>query len=110
MGLFLPGAFGLLLGAVVGLLFATSSRRVVILLVAGIALAAASFGLAWLLSPASADEAGTSCSDCSQWLGRYWEGGLLLFLLGFDLVGWWIGVLAGAALRRRVRPARTRPA
>jgi hypothetical protein len=110
MGFFLPGAFGLVLGVVVALLLASSARRVVILLVVGVVLAAVYFGFVWLVSPASADEAGNSCSDCGQWLGRFWEGGLVLFLLSFDLVGWWAGVLAGAALRRRVRPARTRPA
>ena len=107
---FFPGVLGFVLGGAAAFLLATGSRRIAFLLAVGIVLAVALFGLAWLVSPASAEEAGNSCSDCSQWLGRFWEGGLVLFLLGFELVGWWVGVLAGAALRRRVRAARTRPA
>jgi hypothetical protein len=101
---------GLLIGALVALPLASSRGRVVLLLAAGIVLAAAYFGLVWLVSPASADEADSSCSDCGQWLGRWWEGQLVLFITAWNLLGWGLGVFAGAGLRRVLRPARARPA
>ena len=44
------------------------------------------------------------CSDCSVYLGRWWEPGLVLFIVGANLVAWIIGVLVGAAIRSLRQP------
>jgi hypothetical protein len=104
--LFFLVGFGFVLGLVAATLLASSRRRVVLLLALGVALAVAYFALAWLTAP---KEAGDSCSDCSQWLGRWWEGGLVIAIIVWNLVGWCVGVLAGAALQRLVRSTRPHP-
>jgi hypothetical protein len=104
--LFFLFGFSFVLGLVAATLLASSRRRVVLLLALGVALAVAYFALAWLTAPASSEEADYSCSDCSQWLGRWWEGLLMLFIIGWNLVGWCLGVLAGAGLHRLVRSTR----
>jgi hypothetical protein len=110
MAVLLLGGLGLALGLLAGLLFGPGGRRVAVLLAAGVVLALAYFAIGWAIAPASAEEAGDGCSDCGYWLGRYWEAGLVLSVGVLNLLGWAVGVVAGAAMRLRSAPARGRTA
>jgi hypothetical protein len=96
MFLLLLVGIGFALGSVPAFLFGRSVARAALLLLLGFVLVAALFGVAWLTAPTSPDEADYACSDCGMWLGRWWEGWLVLYLGGVALVGWCLGVVAGA--------------
>ena len=106
------GGLGFLAGLGIGLFAATTGRRALLLLAVGALLVASVFALAWLRAPHSAEDADYSCSDCAQWLGRWWEGWLVLFFGALNWSGWTIGVVlarglhAGNAARRELREQR----
>jgi hypothetical protein len=99
---FLLGPFGLALilvfaaPAVLAMNYAGTPQRAGLMVVLGVALAAALFFAAYLLSPR--EQGG--CSDCTELWGRWWEPGLLLYWLTLLLAAWIAGVLIGRALRR----------
>jgi hypothetical protein len=103
-------AFVVALG--IGLFVATTGKRALLLVAVGALLAASVFAYAWLRAPHSAQDADSSCSDCAQWLGRWWEGWLVLFFGTLNWIGWTIGVViarglhAGNAARRDLRAQR----
>jgi hypothetical protein len=77
-----------------------------------VALAGFLLALVWLVVGylASPTEPG-HCSDCREFLGRWWEPELALFVTGLAFAAWLAGVGLGAAIRRseaveipRVRP------
>ncbi|HEY8192687.1 MAG TPA: hypothetical protein VIF36_02070 [Gaiellaceae bacterium] len=108
MFLLLVAGIGFGLGFVPALLFARSLARAALFVLLGFVLVAALFGFAWLTAPTSPGEADFACSDCGMWLGRWWEGWLVLYLGGVALVGWCLGVVAGAlaGTRRTVQTTR----
>ena len=66
-----------------------------------VALAGFLLAVAWLVVGylAAPTEPG-HCSDCREFLGRWWEPELALFVEGLALAGWLAGVGLGAAIRR----------
>jgi hypothetical protein len=89
--LVVPFAVGLVLTVAVG-----STRRVAL---AGFLLAAAWLVVGYLAAPA---EPG-SCSDCREFLGRWWEPEFAVFVEGLAVAAWLAGVGLGAAIRRSER-------
>ena len=68
-------------------------------------------GLAWLVVGyfmATPSDQRPDCSDCYVYLGRWWEPGFAVFIIGLTFVAWMFGVLVGSAARaiklRRVGP------
>jgi hypothetical protein len=49
---------------------------------------------------ATPSEQPRDCSDCSAYLGRWWEPGFAVFVIGLMVAAWILGVLAGAGIRR----------
>lgn len=94
--LYLGGVAGAA-GFVVALGTGRTRRRIAVLITLGAVLA-----FSWLLvvyfSAAPADES-PHCSDCYVYLGRWWEPGFALFIIGANLAAWLAGVLLGAGLR-----------
>src|SRR5436309_8420822 len=80
----------------------TNRRRSAALVLLGLSLA-----LAWLLFAyfiaTPGDQPRPNCSDCGVYLGRWWEPGLVFFVIATNLVGWTVGVLAGSAVRATTR-------
>jgi hypothetical protein len=66
-----------------------------------VALAGFLLAVAWLVAGylASPTEPG-HCSDCREFLGRWWEPELAVFVEGLAFAGWLAGVGLGAAIRR----------
>jgi hypothetical protein len=66
-----------------------------------VALAGFLLAVAWLVVGylAAPTEPG-HCSDCREFLGRWWEPELALFFEGLALASWLAGVGVGAAIRR----------
>ena len=79
-----------------------TGRRVGLLVLLGIGLAAAWILLAYF--SANPSDQRPACSDCGVYLGRWWEPGFVLFIVGANLVAWIVGVLVGAGLRSLPRP------
>jgi len=60
-------------------------------------------GVAWLVvGYFSATPSGQprDCSDCSDYLGRWWEPGFAVFVIGLTSFAWVFGALVGASIRR----------
>lgn len=87
------GGAGLVLGFLAGR-FVARGRYVMALAV----LAAVGF-LLWQYLAAPTDAAPEGCSDCGEYLGRWWEPGLVLIVLFFNLLAWSVGASAGRAMR-----------
>jgi hypothetical protein len=77
-------------------------RRVGLLGLLGIGLAVAWILLAYV--SANPSDQRPDCSDCRVYLGRWWEPGFVLLIVGANLVAWIAGVLVGAGLRSLRRP------
>ena len=75
----------------------TTVRRVALLVALGFALGAG--WLAYAYFSASSEFATRNCSDCYLYLGRWWEPGFALFIIGFGLIGWILGVAVGLTAR-----------
>src|SRR2546426_3893320 len=60
-------------------------------------------GVAWMvvgyLSATPSDQP-RDCSDCSAYLGRWWEPGFAVFVIGLTFFAWALGALVGASIRR----------
>ena len=107
-GLLLFGGAGFLVGAALGAVFATSGNRLIAVLLGGVLAAVAVFAAGYLTAPTHPPAPG-SC-ECTYTLGRYWEAGFFVALLGLNVFGWWLGALVGAGIRRVAqRSDRTRP-
>ena len=94
----------LYLGGVAGLaafLFSLAAsrswRHVALLIGLGAALAVGWILLAYFSANPSDER--PDCSDCGVYLGRWWEPGFVLLIVGANFVAWVAGVLAGVGLR-----------
>ncbi len=81
--------------------FASSRRRVTRLLGIGIGVGVAWLVVGYFLSPTNPSAA--DCSDCGEFLGRYWEPALAVFVLALNVAGWCGGVFLGTAMRAIAR-------
>ncbi|MFL6048978.1 MAG: hypothetical protein ACJ738_04305 [Gaiellales bacterium] len=86
----------------VGLAIASTRRRYCVLVLLGVVLVVAWFGLALLT--ANTDPNHRNCSDCEYIWGRWWWPPLFVTVLGLNLVGWLAGATAGWLARRVRRP------
>jgi hypothetical protein len=84
---------------VVGLLLSALWPNRLGLLGVGVAIAVAYIVAAYLGSPTSAEEA--DCSDCGEYLGRWWEPWLVAMFTVFGFVMWLVGAMTGQVVRRR---------
>ena len=97
-----------LVGFALALALGRTWRRTGALVLLGLALALAWLVVGYLL--ATPGDQPRDCSDCSVYLGRWWEPGLAVFIIGLTLVAWTLGVFLGSATRATTgrRPAATR--
>jgi hypothetical protein len=99
--LFLIWALAGLVGLVLALVRGGSWRRAGVLASAGICL-----GLAWLILgylASTPSDKPRDCSDCVDYLGRWWEPGFALFVIGLAALAWVSGVLVGTGIRPALR-------
>ena len=93
--------FGGIAGAValvLALSLGTSRRRFAGLVLLGFSLSLVWFVLAYFMATPG-DEPRPNCSDCGVYLGRWWEPGFAIFVIGTNLVAWMVGLLTGFAIR-----------
>ncbi|HEV2590697.1 MAG TPA: hypothetical protein VGU02_02270 [Gaiellaceae bacterium] len=74
------------------------SRRWRLVIAAGLVPVAALFAWAYLGAPHQYDPA-EGCSDCGEYLGRWWEPDLVAFFAICGYTAWLAGVGAGRLLR-----------
>jgi uncharacterized membrane protein len=91
--LYFGGAALLVSGILVALVGRTGVR---LALVAGLGLVLAGAFFLWAFLEAATDTSPEDCSDCSEWLGRWWEPGFVLWIITVNLFAWSIGMMAGA--------------
>ena len=99
------GPLSALVAFAVAMVWATNLTRYGLVLVAGLVLGLAWFGLALLSAPSDPNHV-PNCSDCSYTWGRWWEPQLVVAVLALNLVAWVVGATVGALLRRLVGRAR----
>ncbi len=79
--------------------------RLFLVAVLGFVLAGLILLLAFLQAPTDTPPEG--CSDCTYWLGRYWEPGFVLWIITVNLFAWSIGIAVGGLAhpwtRRQIR-------
>jgi uncharacterized membrane protein len=78
--------------------FARSGSKLAAVVGIGVLLAIAWLVVGYVMSP-TADEP-RDCSDCGVYLGRWWEPGLALFVIGANLIAWTAGAVLGFGVRR----------
>ena len=100
----LAGGAAFVAALVVGFAFATTDRRLLLVLATGLALAIALFIAAAVSAPSERPE---RCSDCTEWLGGWWEPALVITLLIINLITWTIGATIASFLRRRASESAT---
>jgi hypothetical protein len=88
------GGAALLVSGVLVALVGRTALRLALVAVLGLALAGLFFLWAFLEAPTDTSPEG--CSDCSEWLGRWWEPGFVLWIITVNLFAWSIGMMAGA--------------
>jgi hypothetical protein len=88
--------------AAIGFFLVSTPRRYGILVGLGVAAAVGLLVVSYLSAPT---EPG-SCSDCEEFLGRWWEPGFTSFFLVLLLAAWAAGLVVGAALREYFAPRR----
>jgi len=97
-----------LVGFALALAFGRTWRRTGALVLLGLVLAVAWLVVGYFMATPSNHP--RDCSDCYVYLGRWWEPGFAVFIIGLTLVAWALGVLLGSATRATTRrlPAATR--
>lgn len=94
----LTGGAAFVVAFVVGFVFATTNGRLGVVLALGVGLAIALFVLAAVSAPAERPE---RCSDCTEWLGGWWEPALVVTLLVINLIAWTLAATIASYVRRR---------
>jgi hypothetical protein len=87
-----------LVGCALAVIRGVTWRRTGALVLIGLGL-----GLAFLISGylnATPSDQPRDCSDCSDYLGRWWEPGFAIFVIALTFAAWVLGVLVGASIRR----------
>ena len=73
-----------------------SPRRLALIAALSLALAGLVFLAALLDAPSG--EPPEACSDCTLWLGRFWEPVFVIWIIIANLFAWSIGMAAGALM------------
>jgi hypothetical protein len=68
-------------------------------MVAGLVLALALVFVVYLRSPLDYAHDRSGCSDCGEYLGRWWEPALVVFIAAVGYLCWIIGVTIGVMIR-----------
>lgn len=87
------GVTALFLGVALG----GTWRRSALLLLLGFGLGLALLAAAYFTATPSDQR--QDCSDCSVYLGRWWEPGFVVFVIGLALIAWVVGLLVGSGIR-----------
>ncbi len=87
------GVTALLLGVALG----GTWRRTAALLLLGFGLGLVLLVVAYFTATPSDQR--QDCSDCYVYLGRWWEPGFAIFVVGLALIPWVVGVLVGSGIR-----------
>jgi hypothetical protein len=93
------GVTALLLGVALG----GTWRRTAGLLLLGFGLGLALLVVAYFTATPSDQR--QDCSDCYVYLGRWWEPGFAVFVIGLALIPWVLGVFVGSGIRASRRRA-----
>ncbi len=94
-----------LFGAVLGALFGRSGWRLLALVVLGVLLGFCLLLWAYLVAPPNYSQS-NGCSDCEEYLGRWWEPNFVLVLAVLGNAAYLVGVGIGAAVGAILRAAR----
>jgi hypothetical protein len=92
------GGLAAVVGLALGLLVATTPRRLGVVLLIGLAIAAIWFAFAFFGAETDPNHR-PDCSDCSYTWGRWWEPPLVIALLVINLAAWVLGAVVGWAVR-----------
>jgi hypothetical protein len=92
------GTYGIALGVIASVIFASSLQRMLIVCASGTALVCLSLAVSFSTAPT---EPTSRCHDCGEHFGRWIDAGLYV-VTGINVVGWWVGVACGWLLRRMV--------
>ena len=93
------GGAAFLIAATLGLVFAPRPWLVMTLVAGGPVLAATWFVIGYVSAPTSKPR-GDSCADCAITFGRWWEFGFFVLILVMNVIAWWVGALVGVGVRR----------
>lgn len=96
-----------LAGMLLALVARFSWRRAYIPLVLGVVLAVVFVLVVYLRAPVDYAHDRSGCSDCGEYLGRWWEPGLVVFVVFVAYVCWSLGVFGGLVLRTAFVRVRT---
>jgi hypothetical protein len=90
------GGGGLVFGFVLALVVRSAAVAAALVFAAAVAF------VLWAYFSAPTDEPPEGCSDCGEWLGRWWEPGLVGIVLIFNLLVCGVAAFLGRALRARL--------
>jgi hypothetical protein len=93
------GGAAFLIAATLGLVFAPRPWLVMTLVAGGPVLAATWFLIGYVSAPTSKPR-GDSCADGAITFCRWWEFGFFVLILVINVIAWWIGALVGVGVRR----------
>src|SRR6266851_7632128 len=85
--------------ALAGGLLAAGTGRVRRLMVIGLVLALGLVLVVYLRSPIDYAHDRNGCSDCGEYLGRWWEPTVVGFFAVVGYVAWVVGLIVGAVAR-----------
>jgi hypothetical protein len=92
-----------LVGGLLGVGARFSWRRVVLLMAAGLVLALGFVLVVYLRSPIDYSHDPNGCSDCGEYLSRWWEPALVVFVALVGYIFWSLGVIFGLVVRTGAR-------
>jgi hypothetical protein len=87
------------LALVCAVIWGRNRKRLYLLLAAGLVLAIGVVLYAYFSAPPDAQHDSIGCSDCEQFLGRWWEPGFVAFVVVIGYVTWLAGVGCGLGMR-----------
>jgi hypothetical protein len=94
-----------IVGALIGAVFARGRWSAAAAAALGIGLGFSIVLWAYYSAPPSSAPY-NGCSDCENYLGRWWEPNFVIFMVAIGYIFWLFGIAAGVWVRRLVRRAR----